>query len=710
MAIVVTKRPTDRCWTGNPIHYALYSAAAEAEPTNYFEIRIRMKRLDAAAFVDVIDLPYSPVDGTALVDIQDILDAMLEYELPTTPDDDEYLAPHFAKKMTALFYIQFREITELDADPDWVDTETDNQRLAVKGGISFHKWRGDNYWVNYFDIVKPFLTWELSGRPHSIAERMYLAWLNLTAVPETEIKMKRTVRFTDGSEDVSLLDCAVPFRNVVYFPSGGAQLEIEEVDVNKTVYWWELQVMKISTNPEEPLSEAFRYYKDNIPDYNGITLNYRNSIGGLNSVRIRGVIDYSLEREFSQVEKMVLHNYFEGISVAGRVAADNSTEVQVLKGDAGHMDKEQQDRLRDIHLKRECWWERQKKWMPVLLLTSSQRQKLSNDDLFSMPIEFCIASGGDKSYTPDNVNLQEGNIAGGVICTAVINNLASNYIPGTGWQITWDLASGAPVKYFVSTPGVSGGAPHETITTDYTFAWLPVGSNVITVRPVCLIGGQFYLGAAQTITVEVEAACVPVAISSSPIYLPDAVEGVAYNFVMNLTGTAPFTIDNIVKPAWMNIAIVGSTVEFTGTPDFSDAGVDIDVSFDLGNCAGAGAVSYADTIDVIEAGEYGEFTLTNESGGGNFIKNVFPNNPAFYTFTAGSLPVMGPGSATGFVIYPPVDPISVFVIIANIGHVIELYKNGILQEYIDTPASGVYSFAAVAFALGDNMEIKLKLG
>lgn len=708
MAIVVNKRPNDRCWSGNPIHYLLYSAAAEADATNYFEIRVKFKRTDEAAYSNIVTLPYKPVSGTAKVDIQDILDGLMEHELPYLPTSTSWPSPNFSNKATGLFYIEFREITTAAPDPAWDTTESAEECFVIKGGISFEKWRGDNYWVNYFDVVLPFLSWQESGRLHSEDELMWLSWLNLNDdIVESEIKVQLTVTFTDGSEDVSELDCAVPLNNIAYFPCGYEQLQLGDIDNTKVVHYWELQVVKVSTNPTEPLSQVFRIYLDNRNDYNAVNLHYRNSLGGIDSARVRGVIEFNSQREFSQIEKIVLHDYFTGININGRVSADNSTELLVYKGDIGHLGKEEQDRLRDLHLKREVWWGKQEKWLPVMLLTSSQRLRMSTDKLFSMPLEFCIASGGNYYYTPENVNLQDGNITTGLVCTAVINTLSSSYSAGVGWTVSWVLASGSPVKYFVSTPAVSGGAPHETTSTSYLFPWLPVGDNVVTVQPVCYIGGVYYLGAAETITVTVAEVCVGVGISGEPIYLPDAVELVPYNYVLNLTGTAPFNVTNIVKPSWMSIAVVGSTVEITGTPGVSDSGTGITVSFDLDNCSGGNTDSYSDVIDVFNAVANGAFTITNDASGMNFIKNVFPNNPAFYTISTGTIPTLAGTSAVGVLTDGIATAISVFVIISSPLYAIQLIKNGVLQEQVDVPGSGTYSFAAVSFLVTDSMEIKL---
>lgn len=706
MAIVLLIRPYTRNWSGNPIHYVLYSAAAEADPTNFFEIRVQFKRTDAAVFTDVITLPYKPVTGAAKIDIQDILDGLLEYELPYLPNSAEFASPYFSNKMTGKFYLEWREITTLDPDPDWVDTEDANQLFVIKGGLSFHKWRGDNFWVNYFDTAKPFLGWEKNGSLHSLSERMYLAWLNLTDINEGDIKMKRTVRFTDGTDDIAYLNCPVSKYNVCYFPSGGGQLEIETIDNTKTIYYWELQVVKITTNPYEPLSEVYRYYADNRKDYNGVTLNYRNSLGGIGSARVRGVIDFTLNRNFTETERIVQHNYFSEHFFHGRIRAENSWEILVYKGDLGYLGKDEQDRLRDIHFRRECWWEQQKKWLPVMLLTAANRLKLSTDNLFPMPIEFCIAAGEEFYYTPESVNLAEAAPAVGLVCNAIINNLDYSFGAG-GWTVTWDLVSGAPVKYHVSTPAVSGGAPGESINTSYTIPWLPVGDNVITVKPLCFIGGQFYFGAAQQITITVEPACVNVGINDSPVFLPDALETVPYNFVMNLTGTAPFVLSNIVKPAWMSITVVGSTIEFTGTPGGGSAGTDIDVSFDIGNCAGAGTVNYADTIDVLVGAGNGDLYIINDAAGANFIKNVSAGGSPFFTITTGSIPVMAGEQAIGFLTQAVNVQITFKVVVSVPTYSMELWKNGALQESILISSTGTYSFAVVNFLISDNMEIKL---
>jgi hypothetical protein len=89
--------------------------------------------------------------------------------------------------------------------------------------------------------------------------------------------------------------------------------------------------------------------------------------------------------------------------------------------------------------------------------------------------------------------------------------------------------------------------------------------------------------------------CVAGAISGAPD-LPNAVLNTAYVYDINLTGTQPFNLNNIVKPAWMTINVVGAQIQLRGTPDESGFGTAIPVSFDIANCGGS--VPFSDTLDL----------------------------------------------------------------------------------------------------------------
>ncbi len=694
MAIEIQKSPPTWNWSGNPIHYQLYSSVAQAEPTAYFEVKIKFKRTDEGSYSDIIILPYYPVNGVAKIDINHVLHGLLEYEVPGIPDDNEYSSPLFSRKITGQFYIAYREITSATPDPAFTDSAPVNPLNVIKGGISYEKWRGDNYWVNYFFESLPFLTWQRSGRMASLTERMYLAWLNTTDVPVGDIKMRRKVVYYDGTIAIAELNCPINKYEVVYFPTGSEQLVLEDIFPDKKIRYWEMQVW--DKENQVPLSEAYRYEVDNRYDSNDTTFNYRNSLGGLDSVRMRGDIDDQAERSFVEQDSIVLHNYFEGAFILPKIKIADSSELIVSKANTGFLNKEELDRLREIHFIRECWWAQDGKWLPITIRTGSGKLRSTSDDLWSLPIEYSLAHSGDNYYTPRSVNLAEGGFTSPNLCSAVISVLASSF--AELWQVSWSLISGSPIRYEVSTPGVSGGAPTYTTDTSHIFPWLPLGTNVITVRPVCKIGEEYHYGAAQTIEIENGEVCTPVGIVGTPL-MPKAIKDIAYSYEFDLSGSAPFVLSDIIKPSWMTIEISGSKVVFSGTPTVASAAAT--VSFVVKNCSNANSVSFSGSVAVLTPAT-GVIHAENHLSVGSILA-ILPAD--WYSFNTGDLPITPSGALSG-IHTGTTDQIGVTIDTHLTGHV-SLYIDGVIIQTLAVNGTDTYYFDAVT--IGESAQVLIIL-
>ncbi len=102
--------------------------------------------------------------------------------------------------------------------------------------------------------------------------------------------------------------------------------------------------------------------------------------------------------------------------------------------------------------------------------------------------------------------------------------------------------------------------------------------------------------------------CVDVSIEEAG--LPDVYAGDAYDETIALTGTAPFELADIVKPAWLTIEIDGSNVHLYGTPTEEDVAEDVEISFTVTNCE-SGNDAFSDSIEV-KGGTYWTEPLTTE--------------------------------------------------------------------------------------------------
>lgn len=88
--------------------------------------------------------------------------------------------------------------------------------------------------------------------------------------------------------------------------------------------------------------------------------------------------------------------------------------------------------------------------------------------------------------------------------------------------------------------------------------------------------------------------CSPVTISD--LTLKNGMPGDPYNDQIPILGDAPFRIDEVVKPDWVTIELVGDLVYIMGTP--SELGTN-DISFKLYNCFGIQSFEYASEIEII---------------------------------------------------------------------------------------------------------------
>jgi hypothetical protein len=104
--------------------------------------------------------------------------------------------------------------------------------------------------------------------------------------------------------------------------------------------------------------------------------------------------------------------------------------------------------------------------------------------------------------------------------------------------------------------------------------------------------------------------CVAVGTSGSTV-LANATVAIPYSQSIAITGTGPFILTGIVKPAWMNIAVVGSNLQFTGTPGFADQGVDKVVDVTVQGCNGSSVRIY-NLIQVNAAGK--SMYVINDTG------------------------------------------------------------------------------------------------
>jgi hypothetical protein len=91
--------------------------------------------------------------------------------------------------------------------------------------------------------------------------------------------------------------------------------------------------------------------------------------------------------------------------------------------------------------------------------------------------------------------------------------------------------------------------------------------------------------------------CVPV--SFTDFTPPNAFADLLYDFSLPLSGSGPFSVSGITKPAWMTIAVSGSNLVFSGTPGPTEEAIHVGVAATVSNCSGGSTQSFSKFINVL---------------------------------------------------------------------------------------------------------------
>lgn len=196
-----------------------------------------------------------------------------------------------------------------------------------------------------------------------------------------------------------------------------------------------------------------------------------------------------------------------------------------------------------------------------------------------------------------------------------------------------------------------------------------VGTGItVSIEVINSVGNHVF---SDTIDIIAAAACDPVAFDGIPAINNGAV-GIPYIANIALTGTLPFILSSIVKPAWATVTATSLGIEITGTP--TTPVLRDSFSFDISNCGGGPTNTINFTQDIaISSGIIitgnTAFSVGVPSGMGNILA--------------------APGTLVTVTIIATGDPLETFTLNSDVGAVI----TGINTV---TNGTGVYTFVMPA--------------
>ena len=386
----ITSRPYEICFSTDPIIYTFHTDQPLTTEGLMIEVAIYFCPGAGSDFTRIYQQPlYPDADGNMAFYAGDLINSLLKYSLPSLVVE----AITDMDSQAGRFYLDYREITTATPAPAWT-SDNGSIRNVIKGGTAYERWAGSSFFSGYMAATKPFLTWQASGRLCGASERMYLYYLHMTSAT-SGINVKVRVVYTDATETISqpLVFPAGKLYHVYQIPTGIEQLSLS-APTGKTIYYYEVSVVAGST----VLAAPFRYEIDNRPAYKPIQLNYINSLGGVDSIRLLGVIEPVLSREAVIAERAQVG--INNSDVNARLLNSSITLTGNWSGNSGFVSKNEYEGYLDIFSSRGIYRVLSGRWIPLVLTSGKTAMPKSTDDLFSLPVEFQTAFT-NTSWTPE---------------------------------------------------------------------------------------------------------------------------------------------------------------------------------------------------------------------------------------------------------------------------------------------------------------------
>lgn len=403
MSVTINERPWNYNWSKNEIRY-LFTIDNLSRAGLHLQVRLMYKV--AGTFKELLILPLFPDnEGGIALYIQNYLDSLLEYDLPSIDSPLTHAA-----RQSAIVRIDYREVTNTDYDPDWIE---DTFTFAVlKGGVEQEKHSRNNSFINYFISENRFLSYQASGKYIYIDQPQYLSFIQHTYHESLNIYLK--VFFADGtigndaftlltSEDELLFHVRL-FDYVSDFLGPDGQHLLKDIAAIE---------VKLTAEPggtAMDVSETVRFNILHRPLYDYFDLVYHNSVGGIDSIRLSGEAAIQYERSVEDGGAgMSLTEWQQPVKSHQR----NYSAISLTKkrsGDIGYLpSRKQQEVCMEILFSKSIYEVNDGYFIPVLAIAQNTELRKTTDKKYGFALEWKLAIS-NNSFSPSWINFGAGTI------------------------------------------------------------------------------------------------------------------------------------------------------------------------------------------------------------------------------------------------------------------------------------------------------------
>ena len=395
MEALLTKKPYEVSFSGNPVPFVLVvTPYREIEKTQDVKVNIAVQIENlfySTFFIKVFSQQiYPDASGVIQLDIKTILDSYTEYFTPH---------PGTAKPMRANHQKRYKITWQLQVGEDLIGPlNTSDIFYVIKGGLPYQEWNPVHFFGQNILSLKQPLHFAPIYEKVSLNQTIYYYWI----YPYADDALQ-TVHFTFYLDDNSTITYNLPDTirigkwGVCCAPAGFEQLgQPALIPANKFIIKYSIHVSAGATL----VTNLFTYVVDHRKFYQQYFLLFRNSLGALDSLRLRGQVDVDADYEYQQASRSVPPSYYSNLNLLPEQVQENTEEKQQFTGNTGFVSKEATDQLRDLFLSSQLLESRNSRFYPVILLTKNTKFFSNKNFTYSLQFQWQHA-WVNEYYAPD---------------------------------------------------------------------------------------------------------------------------------------------------------------------------------------------------------------------------------------------------------------------------------------------------------------------
>lgn len=397
----VAKQPYEVSLSGNPMPYTInitpYGSIERAQDIRIVVTVYIENAYGSNSFTTAKSQAFYPSEqGQVNFDVRRIIHAYLEFYVPN-PSLKRPIQAFNQRKRYRVDYLLMKG-NELIGE-----VQTGAILTAVKGGLAYDEWHPHKFFTSLILDKKMPLQFD-PCRKIAFNELRYFFWL----YPYNDLE-PQTVMIDIHLDDDTTIQYNMPQTvitnkwGVCCAPIGFNYIGLNAlVPAGATAVSFSVQVKTATTSIVAP----FTFMLEQRNYYNTYQLMYRNSLGGLETLYLRGQVDFEADYTRQAVQNTPPPNYFSNKVLLGDANDVNASEIVKFKADTGFLNQKATDRLRDFFLSPQKYEiippadeDDETRIYPATIAAKNTKFYANRDNLISILIEWSRAFSSEY-YSP----------------------------------------------------------------------------------------------------------------------------------------------------------------------------------------------------------------------------------------------------------------------------------------------------------------------